>query len=311
MKKNEFFFRSSDNLTNIHVVIWEPENTVQAVVQITHGVTEHIMRYEELANYFTNKGIAVVGIDLLGHGLSTNNGNKVMYFGGIDSWDYVINDMKSCMNYAKEMFPNVPYILLGFSLGSYLARTYLIDNPDDFNASILIGTGYNSNFEIALGLSVANKEAKKYGDDKATEKIRSLTFDTYNKHFRPNRTSYDWLCKSNEMLDSYINDELRGGPMASGLFREMLRGMKYSQEKNNITKMNKNIHILLLSGSDDAASKFGNGIKKVQNLYKKNGINNVEYKIYTGLRHDILHEDERNIVYDDIYNWISKLFLNK
>lgn len=305
MKKNELFFPSADKQTNIHMVMWEPDKEVLGVIEIVHGVTEHIMRYEEMANYLTNKGIAVVGIDLLGHGLSTNNGMKKMYFGGVGSWDYVVSDVDTCLNNIKEIYPDVPVTLLGFSLGSFVARTYLINRNNIVNAAVLVGTGLNSNLEIKLAQSVVKSETKKYGDAVATDKIKSLTFDTYNRKFAPNRTDYDWLCSSNEMLDEYIDDPLRGGVMTVGLFREMLNGMAYTGNKNNVKKMNKNMPILLLSGSKDPVGGMGKGVNKVCHLFKSCGIQDTELKIYDGLRHDILHEDIRYDIYEDIYNWMK------
>lgn len=304
MKKNELFFPSVDRQTNIHMVMWEPENKVLGVLQIVHGVTEHIMRYEELASFLTDKGIAVVGIDLLGHGMSTNNGNKKMYFGGIGSWQYVINDINTCLEQVKEVYGNVPYTMLGFSLGSFLARTYMIDNPGKVDGGILVGTGMTSNMEISLANMVVKSETKKYGDKNATDKIRDLTFGTYNKKFKPNRTEYDWLCKSEAMLDNYINDPLRGGTMSVGLFREMLSGMKYTGDKNNIKRMNKTKPILFLSGTKDAVGNFGKGVNKAYLTFKDLGIEDVSIKMYEDLRHDILHEDSRLDIYKDIYNWL-------
>ncbi len=312
MKKSELFFPSADKQTNIHMVMWGPDEEVLGVIEIVHGVTEHIMRYEEMAYYLTNKGIAVVGIDLLGHGLSTNNGMKKMYFGGVGSWDYVVSDVDTCLNNIKEIYPDIPVALLGFSLGSFVARTYLINKPDAVDAAILVGTGQNSNLEIRLAQSVVKSETKKYGDDVATDKIKDLTFNTYNKKITPNRTEYDWLCSSNEMLDDYIADPLRGGVMTVGLFREMLNGMAYTGDKNKIDKMNKNMPVLLLSGSKDPVGGMGKGVNKVCRLFKSCGIQDTELKIYDGLRHDILHEDIRYDIYEDIYNWMkSRKLINE
>lgn len=304
MKKNELFFLSADNKTNIHMVIWEPENKPVGVVQIVHGVTEHIMRYEEMADFFTDRDVAVVGIDLLGHGLSTNNGEKKMYFGPAGSWNYVVKDIDECYRHVKELYPDVPYTMLGFSLGSFLARTYLINYPGNVDAAILVGTGYNSDIEVALAKSIVKKEAKKYGEDVATDKIKELTFDTYNKKFKPNRTDYDWLCLSNTMLDQYIADELRGGVMSVGLFREMLDGIKYTCNIKNMKRMNINNPILFLSGTMDPVGNFGKGVEQVVKAFKKVGVNECFLKMYDNLRHDILHEDERLTIYEDIYSWL-------
>lgn len=305
MKKNELFFPSSDKQTNIHMVMWEPDEEVLGVIQVVHGVTEHIMRYEELAYYFTNRGIAVVGIDLLGHGLSTNNGQKVMYFGGEGSWDYVVEDVNRCFVHTKEMYPDVPCTMLGFSLGSFLVRTHLINNPGLVDAAILVGTGYTSNLEISLAQSVVKSEKRKYGDNVATDKVRSLTFGTYNKKFQPNRTDYDWLCSDNGALDEYISDPLRGENITVGLFRELLYGMKYTNNKKNICRMSQMKPILFLSGDKDAVGNFGKGVEKAYNLYRSCHLGDVSIKVYENLRHDILHEKIKFNIFEDIYNWLK------
>lgn len=305
MKKSELFFPSKDKKTNIHMVIWEPDNEVLGVIEVVHGVTEHIMRYEEMAYYFTNRNVAVVGIDLLGHGLSTNNGNKVMYFGKKGSWDYVVDDVERCLVHAKELHPNIPILMLGFSLGSFLVRTHMIKNPGFVDGVVLVGTGYNSNLEISLAQSVVKSETRKYGDNVATDKIRNLTFGMYNKKFKPNKTDYDWLCSDEEALEEYMNDELVGKNMTVGLFRELLNGMKYTCDRNNIKKVDCNKPVLLLSGEKDSVGKDGKGVEKVYSLFKKAGVRDVSIKVYDGLRHDILHEKSHFSIYEDIFNWMK------
>lgn len=307
----EFNFLSSDNETNIHMVMWEPKNEAKLIVQIIHGVTENIMRYEELAHFLNERDILVVGIDLLGHGLSTNSGNKKMYFGKEGSWFDVVKDVDTCLSIVKKDYPNIPYVMLGFSLGSFLLRTYLIDYPNNCDGAIIIGTGQTSNFQIVLAQMVVKNETKKYGDNVATEQIRKLTFETYNKKFAPNRTPYDWLCSNNEELDKYINDPLRGEAMTVGLFREMLSGMKYTGNIRNVKKMNKDIPILLLSGSQDPVGDFGKGFDKAIRRFKRANIQSISSILYSNLRHDILHENIRLKIYNDIYIWLEKKISNK
>ncbi len=311
MKKSELFYPSFDKQTNIHMVIWEPDNEVLGVIQIVHGVTEHIMRYEEMAKYYTDKGIAVVGIDLLGHGLSTNNGQKVMYFGPAGSWNYALEDVRRCFVHAKEMYPDVPYTMLGFSLGSFLVRTFMIESSSLVDGVVLVGTGHTSDLEIKIAQSMVKKEEKRYGDNVATDKIRSLTFGTYNKKFAPNKTDYDWLCVSPLALEEYINDSLRGENITVGLFRELLYGMKLSTNKKAIMNMTKVKPMLLLSGNMDPVGNFGKGVEKTYRLYKDAGFSDVEYKLYEGLRHDVLHDDEHSKIFDELYEWIKSRKLVK
>lgn len=309
MKKNELFFLSRDNQTNIHMVMWEPEGKIYGVIQVVHGMTEHIMRYEEFANYLNKGGIAVVGIDLLGHGMSTNNGTKKMYFGPEGSWKLVVDDLDTCFQHTKELYPDVPYVMMGFSLGSFLARTYLIDYPGKVDGAILVGTGQMGDFLLQMARKIAVKEGKKYGEASTTEKIKKLTFGTYNKKFKPNRTDYDWLCASTTSLDQYIADPLRGEAMSCGLFRELLDGMKYTASKNNMKKMNLTKPVLFLSGKSDPVGDFGKGVDKAYRAFQSVGVLDVSVKMYDGLRHDILHEDNRYSIYDDIYGWLHSKVL--
>lgn len=308
MKKNELFFLSRDNQTNIHMVIWEPEDKIYGVIQIVHGITEHILRYEEFANYFNKGGIVVVGIDLLGHGLSTNNEKKQMYFGPEGSWNIVVADLDTCFQHTKELYPDVPYVLLGFSLGSFLTRTYLIDYPGKVDGAILVGTGQMGYFPLQIARKIAVKEGKKFGESTITEKINKFTFGTYNKKIKSPKTTYDWLCASSSSLDQYINDPLRGKGISCGLFRELLDGMQYTASKNHMKKMNLHKPVLFLSGKNDPVGDFGKGVNKVYRAFQSIGVEDVSIKMYDGLRHDILHEDNRYAIYDDIYGWLhSKL----
>ena len=297
-------FLSADRETTIHMVTWKPTGTIKGVIQIVHGITENIMRYNEMAEYFNNQGYLIVGIDLLGHGLSTNNGKKKMYFGGVGSWEYAVSDIKQCFELTKQEYPNLPYTILGFSLGSFLVRTLFIEYPNICEQAIIIGTGQQASFKISLAQLIVKAEAKKHLDYESTAKINKLTFETYNKKFKPTRTKYDWLCSSTTAIDNYINDPLRGDYITIGLFREMLNGMKFTADINNLKKMNKETKLLFLSGSDDPVGEFTKGVHKAINDYKKAGLTNITYKIYPKLRHDILHEDNRYEIFQDILNWL-------
>ena len=306
MRREDFYFDSNDGKTKIHGVKWIPDSDIKMILHIVHGVTEHILRYEEVAKYFNDLGIMVVGIDLIGHGTSICGDSKPMYFGGNGSWNYVVRDLDTCKRMIQASIDlDIPYIMLGFTLGSYLARTYATYYVDSLSGLILVGTGQISNLEIYLARFIVNREIKKYGEDESTDMIRKLTFETYNKKFRPNRTAYDWLCSSNSALDKYIADPLRGGDMSGGLFREMLWGMEYTGNIKNIDKMNKKVPILILSGSDDPVGGFTKGVKKFNSLLEKVNIEDVSMKIYPNLRHDILHEDIYMDILNDIKEWLK------
>jgi len=306
MQKNEFYYMSKDGKTQIHAVEWLPDEEPKAILQIAHGVTEYILRYEELARFLTEKGIAVVGNDHLGHGKSISENAEPMYFGPEGSWNWVVDDIRTYMDLTKNKYPNIPYYLLGFSLGSFVARTFLIKYTEKLDGAIIIGTGQTPSFQIALAKFMANKEAKKVGEEHTSPTIRKLTFETYNRIFAPNRTKFDWLCSSEKSIDEYIKDPMRGGDMSAGLFREMLSGMAFSAKQDNINKIDKQLPILFLSGDKDPVGEKGKGVKRVYNCFKKAGIKNVEMKLYSGLRHDILHEECRQDIFNDILKFINE-----
>lgn len=129
MVRSEFTFPSADGKTAIHAVEWLPEGAIRAVLQISHGVAEYILRYEPLAAYLTARGFAVVGHDHLGHGASVAEGVPRLYFGPPGSWDLVVEDLYTCRRHCARRFPGVPLFLLGHSMGSFLVRTYLIRHP--------------------------------------------------------------------------------------------------------------------------------------------------------------------------------------
>ncbi len=307
MKKTEFYYPSADGKTKIHALEWIPEKEPIGILQIMHGVTEYVLRYEDLAEYLTDKGFVVVGNDHLGHGKSIAEGAKPMYFGPKGSWQWVVKDVLTLQKMTKEKYPELSYYMLGFSLGSFVLRTYLIDYPGNLDGAIIMGTGQMAPVAIKIGKFMANKEAKKAGEENSTPAIHQLTFGTYNKIFAPNRTEYDWLCSNEKALDEYIEDPQRGGDFSAGLFRELLDGMLYSSNVKNIKKMDKNLPILLISGEKDPVGDCGKGVKLTKKALEKAGVKDISVKMYPGLRHDILHEEEKDQIYADIYNWLQSI----
>lgn len=303
--REDFKFKSADGVTDIHCVKWGVKNP-KAILQVAHGMSEFIERYEEFAKYFNEKGILVVGNDHIGHGASIAKDKAPMYFGGENSWGCVVDDLFTLYERTKKEYPDIPYYVFGLSLGSFLMRALIINYTEGIDGAILVGTSKATKLEIMLGKFMAERERKKYGDDVTTDTINDLTFGTYNKKFSPTKTEMDWLCSNEEALDAFLADKRRGKSFTVGLFRELLNVMSYSGDMNNINKMNKTMPILLMSGEKDPVGGFTKSIKKLEEAYKKCGIKDVELKIYPELRHDILNEIGREKVFDDISAWIEE-----
>ena len=305
MVRNEFTFLSADGKTPIHAVEWLPEGQARAVLQISHGVSEYILRYESFAEYLTVRGFAVVGHDHLGHGQSVAEGSPQLYFGPKGSWSWVVDDIDQRRNLAKAKFPQVPYFLMGHSMGSFLARTYLIRYPGAVDAAVIMGTGQMSPAIIAGGKAVAAEEAHRVGEDQTSSLVDKLAFGAYNKRFAPNRTGFDWLSLNQDNVDRYMADPLCGGNATIGLFREMLGGLSFIAKPENLKRMNLNIPVLFISGEMDPVGDCGNGVKRAFESFRKAGVRDISLKLYPELRHEILNETCRETVYEDIYQWLA------
>lgn len=305
MVRNEFTFPSADGRTAIHAVEWLPEGDVRAVLQISHGVAEYILRYEPFAEYLTARGFAVAGHDHLGHGGSVAEGAARLYFGPRGSWSWVVDDLYTRRQLAGKRFPGVPCFLLGHSMGSFLARTYLIRYPGTVDGAVLMGTGQQSPALIAGGKAVAAAESARIGEDRASPLVEKLAFGAYNKRFAPNRTANDWLSVSTENVDRYLADPLCGGTPTSGLFREMLGGLTFIAKPENLKRMNLNTPVLFISGEMDPVGDCGRGVKKAFRSFQKAGVRDVSLQLYPELRHEILCEDCRETVYGNIFQWLE------
>ena len=302
MQKQEFNYLSSNGSTLIHCVKWVPENPI-GVIQIVHGITEHIDRYEEFANYMVNQGYIVIGNDHLGHGKSIITDKPKMFIGELGSWNYLVKDINTLYEIITEEY-KLPTYLIGFSLGSFVSRHYLIDYNPIYKKAILVGTGIQPNIVLNILKLIVKGEVKKIGVENTSKFIRELSFGTYNKQIKDAKTDYDWLTSSEEEINKYINDPLVGKDTTGSLFYELLDGMVYTSKLSNIKKM-KELPILLLSGLDDPVGSKGNGVKKLENIYKKNNID-VSLKLYEGKRHDLFHETNKFEVFNDILTYIKK-----
>ncbi len=306
MVRNEFTFPSADGKTAVHAVEWLPEGRPRAVLQISHGVAEYILRYEPFAEYLTARGFAVAGHDHLGHGGSVAPGGARLYFGPRGSWEWVVDDIYTRFGLLKKQFPGIPHFLLGHSMGSFLVRTYLIRCPGTVDGAVIMGTGQMPAALVAGGRAAAALERRRVGEDRSSPMVDKLAFGGYNRRFAPNRTGFDWLSLNEENVDRYIADPLCGGNATVGLFRELLRGLRFIAKPENLKRMNANTPVLFISGAMDPVGDCGRGVRRAYRSFKKAGARDVSIRLYPELRHEILNEACREEVYRDLYLWLAE-----
>ncbi len=288
MKKEILSINSCDK-TAQQGILWLPEDQPKALLQITHGMTEHMGRYVRLAEELTAQGIAVAGLDLRGHG--TNPGDPKCASFGEDGWEASLEDMHIFYEFLEQRFPGCPHFMFGFSLGSFLLREYLNRYQDKIAGAAILGTGFQPKPILSVMMAVTKTQFKKAGFDRTTALVRKLSFETYNQKFAPNRTVSDWLCADNVELDSYLSDPLCREDISAGLFFQLLGAMKRTADSSAYENWNKSVPILLLSGQDDPVGNFGKGVEKVKHAMDNAGLKSVKMHLFSGARHDLLHEE--------------------
>ena len=298
------FWYDSKGAGKIHACRWTPAGQPKAVVQIVHGIAEFVERYDDFANFLTGHGIAVVGEDHMGHGQSINGDGIQGYFHG--GWFTAIEDTMQLMRDTMEAYPGVPYILFGHSMGSFMARTILCKYPaSGIHAAIICGTGWQPSFALPALIKVVEGICKKTGETNPNETLQGKVFGSYNKKVEHPRTPFDWLTRDAKIVDDYIAHPLCGFTASCGLLREMLKGIHYIQQKNNLAAMNKDLPVFFIAGGDDPVGPYGKGVQKCADTFVSVGMTDVKTKIYPLCRHEILNEINKEEVYEDVLRWIQ------
>ena len=302
---SDFTFPSSTGKNTIHVRRWDPEGEARGIVQIAHGIAEHIGRYDDFMEFLADNGFVVVGNDHLGHGKSVTDPADRGFFAEEDGWNKAVDDMNILHDIMREEYPGLPYIFFGHSMGSFLTRTYMIRYPDSPDLAILCGTGHQHKATVASGLAVAEVSARTAGARKPGKALNDIAFGGYNKR-TDNRTPYDWISSIHEEVDKYAADENCGFIATVGLFRDMMTGIAFITDQANIGKMNRNLPVLLIAGWDDPVGEYGKGVKRAFTAFCRAGMKNVHIKLYPGARHELLHDVCRDEVCADILAWIAR-----
>ncbi len=305
-KTIDFNFKAKDG-TKIFANKWTKEDAKpKAVIQIAHGMAEHVLRYEEFAKVLVEEDFIVYGNDHRGHGRTAGSLDNIGYFADEYGWDLVTEDMKELTNIIRDENHDIPIFLLGHSMGSFLSRTYIQRYGEEINGVILSGTGGSSGILGDVGIFIAKREIKKNSKRAKSEKLNKLSFGGFNKAFAPNRTEFDWLSRDYISVDKYIEDPLCGDVFTAGFFYDMLIGLKDLNNKQNINRTPKNLPILLISGEKDPVGKNTKGVLQVYKSYEKAGIKDITYKFYKDARHEILNEINKEEIYTDIINWLNE-----
>lgn len=279
-------------------MIWTCEGRPRAIVQILHGMAEHMGRYERMAKALNEKGFLVVGRDLRGHG---KDARKLGFFAEKNGWNLLLQDAHDLMCETKKAYPHTPYFLLGHSMGSFLAREFALRYGPELDGLILSGTGFFPKALTRAGKGVASLMPPK----KPSKLVDKMAFSGNNKPFRPARTSVDWLSRDEKQVDAYVADPLCGFMFTGRAYADFFGGLYALTDEKRLAKMPKDLPVYFLSGDQDPVGQMGNGVEKVAASFRSAGMKNVTVKLYPGARHELFNEINKEEVDEDLARWLE------
>lgn len=306
IKKEEFYFGSRDGEHKLYAVKWIPETEKPVcILQIVHGMTEHIGRYEEFALAMAKKGILVVGDDHLGHGRSVPEGELMGYFCKEDAATVLVRDEHRLKKITQEQYPGIPYIIIGHSMGSFILRNYLMRYGNGIDGAIIMGTGMQSKRAVRLGWLQASLLSVLRGPKHVCKAMDRMLFGVYNSKFTAGpEDSGHWVSIDIENVKALQSDPLCNFVFTANGFKTLMQLILNLYDTEKLAQMPKNLPVLFISGQDDPVGGFGKDVEKVFHSFEALGMENVQMKLYPGDRHEIINEADKDQVYGDIYRFI-------
>ncbi|MDD6212890.1 MAG: alpha/beta hydrolase [Clostridiales bacterium] len=306
MKRTDFTIPSSDGRTKLHGVYWKPEGDICGVLQLAHGMVEHIGRYEEIAEFMTESGFAVIGHDHLGHGSSINSEDDLGYFAEQNGDACLIKDMHRITYVAKKLFPDQPVFVLGHSMGSFILRRYLTRFGDEIQGAVICGTGNFGLTEIRMGQALASSLRKKYDAHYRSNLLQGIVLGPMAAQYdNPIRKS-SWLSKNEESVRAYREDPLCDFVFTVGAYQDFFRILEDLAKEKDFERIPRELPILLVSGMDDPLGGYTKKVLDVYNHFVAMGMKDVDIYLYPDDRHEVLNELDRDQVHADILNWMER-----
>lgn len=300
----EFNLDMSDGFS-VYAFIKQPEKEPIGHIHILHGIAEHIGRYESAINFFVEKGYVVSGHDHRGHGKTKDLNGIRGYFAEKNGFNLVVQDAHKVITELRSKNPSLKFILMGHSMGSFVARRYIQLYGEQMDAAIFSGTGDDQGFMRPIGQTIAFALGQKVGFDKENEILNSLVFGGFNKAINNPATEFDWISTNSNVVSSYIEDKDCGFVPTTQIYIDMFNGLGVIHNEKEIARIPKKLPILLFSGDADPVGNNGKSLWKVAKQYEDAHIDDVTVMLFPGGRHELLNDIKRPEVVQSVHNWIK------
>lgn len=311
MIKEEFFYDSRDGKSKLHAVRYTPDDgtDIRCVVQIVHGMAEYFERYKEFAKFLTDRGCVVTGEDHMGHGQSVGKEGKYGYFCDQDPATVLVRDVHRLKKATQALYPEVPYIIMGHSMGSFIARNYMFRYGTGIRAAIIMGTGMQPAALLAASKALGYIQKVLLGPKHVSGLMNQLAFGSYNKRIENPATPFAWLSRDDERVEKYMADPLCGFVFTVNGFLTLFELISRLGKKENLERVPGTLPVFMLSGDADPVGNYGKGVQDAYESLRNAGVQNITLKLYEGGRHELLNETNRDEVMNDIYQWIEETVL--
>ena len=311
VKTGRIGYRSSDGKTQIRALTWEPEKNPgiapAGIVQIVHGMSEHVERYDEFARYLVSRGYIVGANDHIGHGESVADPSEWGCLPSVGGKEVLINDVHELRKTVASRYARqTPYIMFGHSMGSFIVRAYLARFAEGLAAAVICGTGQQPLLLSKFGNLVARRIAASKGDAYKSTFLDGLGAGSFAKKIDNPRTEFDWISTDDAVVDAYIADESCGVMFSAGGYATLtdLTGEVVTAAAAGAVPAD--LPLLFIAGALDPVGDMGKGVERAVEQYRRAGVETVDLKLYEGMRHEILNEPGRAEVYADVADWIDE-----
>lgn len=305
MRSDTFLLNAPDG-TPLFVRRWLPDGDARGAVQIAHGMAEHSARYARLAEVLTADGFAVYANDHRGHGETAADPKDVGFFADKGGFDLVVDDLHLLTERIADDLPGIPIVLLGHSMGSFMARVYAARHSADIAGLVLSGTGGSQGLLGTIGQNIARVQATLRGRRHRSGLMNTLSFGQYNNAFKPTRTDFDWLSRDEAEVDAYIADPQCGEVFTAGFYVDLLGGIAASNDPKVLASIRPDLPVLVISGDADPVGDAGKGVRAVADALSAARVEDVTCTLYPGARHELFNETNRDEVMADLLGWLDQ-----
>lgn len=279
-------------------------NKPKASILILHGMAEHQKRYQIFAEYLNSMGYDVFTYDHRGHGTD----KKLSELGFVApeyGYQLLVEDAIAVSTYISQNNRSSKFFLMGHSMGSIIARN-VIQEYDKYHGVLLTGTPYPQKLLTLSGLVLSSFVIKIKGEKHVSPFLNNLMFGNKKYTSLSTRTAFDWLSRSNPVVGAYIHDPYCGFICTASFYHDLLQMIHKITKKKQIRLTRHDLPLFIASGDKDPVTEYGKSINKYASILKKSEFSNVTIKLYPDCRHEILNELNRDEVFTDIQEWLSK-----